>query len=100
MSYVHITDAVYCLLNSLQISYPSYKDLLVHIEGDITQKLWHQLSDHLIQLCEKPELQKSLDLIDVYNTIVSLVEKAFNPMKLMVIISNVIKNYSSIFIFY
>jgi len=96
MAYVQISGAEYDLIHSLQISYPKYKDLLEQIEEDLTMKLWHPLSDHLLQLSEKQELQKSLDLIEVYNRIVFNVEKSFNPMKLMMIISNVIKNYSSI----
>jgi len=93
--YVQLTGAEFDLLATLQTKY-NYYDLFEKIEQDLNQKLWHQLSDHLIQLSEKPELQKSKDLVEIYYKIVLGVERAFNPMKLMMIITNVIKNFSGI----
>jgi hypothetical protein len=97
MTYINITGAEYDLLNSLKITYQSNNgivNLICEIESDLSLKLWHKLSEHLIKLSEFPDLQKSNNLIQIYHTIICNVEKAFNPMKLMYLISNVLKNYS------
>jgi hypothetical protein len=94
MSYVQVSKESFDLIYSLRERYPQYKELFDSIESGLNVRLWHQLSDDLISLSEKPELQRSNDLINLYNTLIICVEKAFNPMKLMVIIQNVIKNYA------
>lgn len=80
---------------SLRDRYMQYSDLLNEIDLNLNNKLWNQLSDSLILLSEKTELQQSNDLIELYNRLVFFIEKSFNPMKLMILIANVIKNFSS-----
>jgi hypothetical protein len=93
MSYVQITRESFDALTTLKSKYPQYKDLIESIESELNLRLWHQLSENLILLSEKPELQNSSDLIDLYNRLVASVESAFNPMKLMILIQNILKNY-------
>ena len=80
---------------SLRERYIQYSELFNEIELNLNNKLWNQLSDSLISLSEKSELQEGNDLIELYNRLVCFIEKSFNPMKLMILISNVIKNISS-----
>src|SRR2546422_706589 len=85
----------YEFIFTLRDTYPQYTDLFNEIELGLNNKLWNQISDNLIALTEKPDLQNSNDLIELYNRVICFVEKAFNPMKLMILISNIIKNFSS-----
>jgi hypothetical protein len=95
MSYVQISKESFDLLYNLRDKYPQYAKLIENIESGLNLRLWHQLSDDIIELSEKTELQRTTDLIDLYNRLIISVEKAFNPMKLMHLIQNIIKNYSS-----
>lgn len=95
MSYVNIPKESFDLIYSLKEKYPQYTTLLETIETDMNLRLWNQLSDDLILFSGKPELTNSSDLIILYNTLIINVEKAFNPMKLVSIIQNIIKNFSS-----
>ncbi len=92
---VGVTGYEFEFILDLKEKYPQYRETLDNIEADLNQKLWHQLSGHILQLTDIPELQNSGVLIDVYNKIVFNLETAFNPMKLIMIIANVIKNYNS-----
>ncbi len=95
MSYVSVPREAFDFILGLAQKYPQYSELLQNIESDLNLRLWNSLSDNVIALSNKDELQKSQDLIDLYNTLILSVEKAFNPMKLVLIIQNVIKNFSS-----
>jgi hypothetical protein len=88
----------YEFIYSLRERYLQYTELFNEIELHLNNKLWNQLSESLIQLSDKHELQQSNDLIELYNRLVFFIEKSFNPMKLMILISNVIKNFSSIYL--
>lgn len=94
MSYVQVSNESFDLIKSLKQRYPQYQDLLENIDTNLNLRLWHQLSDDLIALSEKPELKQGTDLIELYNRLIMSIEKAFNPMKLMVLIQNVSKNFS------
>lgn len=85
----------YEFIYSLRERYVQYVEIFNEIELHLNNKLWNQLSESLIVLSEKPEIQESNDLIELYNRLVFFIEKSFNPMKLMILISNVIKNFSS-----
>jgi hypothetical protein len=87
----------YEFIYSLRERYIQHSELFNEIELNLNNKLWNQLSNSLIQLSEKFELQQSNDLIELYNRLVFFIEKSFNPMKLMILISNVIKNFSGKF---
>lgn len=93
--YVTIPKEAFDFLNTLRISYPQYNNTLENIETNLNLRLWNQLSDDLIILTSKEELKNSTDLITLYNTLIMSVERNFNPMKLILIIQNVIKNFSS-----
>jgi hypothetical protein len=92
-SYVYVTNDAFVLINNLKSKYPQYAGLLDSTEQNLSVRLWHQLSDDLISLSEKPELQRGTDLIDLYNGLIYNLETAFNPMKLMMLIQNIAKNY-------
>ena len=92
---IDVPKESYEFIYSLRERYSQYSELFNEIELNLNNKLWNQISDSLILLSEKPELQESNDLIELYNRLVFFIEKTFNPMKLMILISNVIKNFSS-----
>ena len=94
MSYVSVPKESFDIVYSLREKYPQYNVLLDEIETGLNLRLWNKLSDDLIILSGKPELQNSGDLILLYNNLIMNVEKAFNPMKLILIIQNVIRNFS------
>ena len=68
--------------------------MIESIESSLNLRLWNQLSDDLIILTSKEDLKISQDLIFLYNFFISNVERASNPIKLILIIQNVIKNYT------
>jgi hypothetical protein len=84
------------LIYVLKEKYPQYTDLLNNIEEGLNLRLWYQLSVDLINLSEKHELQEGSDLIEIYNLLVINIESTFNPMKLMIIVQNVVKNFKGI----
>lgn len=95
MSYIQVPNEAFDLLSSLRGKYPQYKSNLESMEEALNLRLWNQLSDDLIAFSSKEELKNSTDLVTLYNNLIMPVEKAFNPMKLISIIQNVIKNFSS-----
>jgi hypothetical protein len=95
MNYVQVGKESFDFIANLRNKYPQHSNLLDGIETSLNLRLWHQLSDDLITLSEKPEMQQGTDLIELYNAVVMNVEKAFNPMKLMILIQNVVNNFSS-----
>jgi hypothetical protein len=92
-AYVYVTNDAFELLHKLKKNYPQYSQLFDSTEANLNLRLWHQLSDDLTNISEKPELQKGTDLIDLYNGLIFNIESAFNPMKLMILIQNIVKNY-------
>jgi hypothetical protein len=99
MSYVQISKESFDFLKVLKSKYPHYFELLDSIEAGLNLRLWNRISDDLIVLTDKSDLKQSQDLITLYSTVIMSVESTFNPMKLMLIIQNVIVNYSGIFYF-
>jgi hypothetical protein len=97
MTYVSVPKEAFDVLLGLAQTYPQYSDLIQNIESDLNLRLWNGLSDNLIAFSGKEELRRSQDLILLYNTLILSVEKAFNPMKLVLIVQNVVQNFSSIF---
>ncbi len=95
MSYVSVPREAFDSIHNLKSTYPEISALLDEIESSLNLRLWNQLSDDLIVLTGKDELQNSSDLISLYNALILHVENTFNPMKLILIIQNVIKNFSS-----
>lgn len=93
--YIHVPKEAFDLVYTLGGKYPQFKETFDSIESDLNNRQWHQLSDNLMALSEKKELQQSTDLIEIYNSLILQVDKAFNPMKLMMLISNIVKNFAS-----
>ena len=94
MSYVQISKESFDLLHILKTKYPHYSSLLDNIEIGLNDRLWNTISDELILLTDKEDLKHSQDLITLYTNLIMSVEKTFNPMKLMLIIQNVLANFS------
>jgi len=99
MSYVQISKESFDLLHILKTKYPHYSSLLDSIEVGLNERLWNTISDDLVLFTDKEDLKNSQDLITLYTNLVMSVEKTFNPMKLMLIIQNVLANFSCKMIF-
>ncbi len=93
MTYVQINKESFDLLVVFRNKYPQFGQLFDTIEKGLNFRLWHQLSDGLLELTSKPDLQNSKDLIDLYNQMIMSLEMVFNPLKLMLIVQNVVKNF-------
>lgn len=93
MTYVQINKESFDLLAVFRNKYPHYGQLLDNIEKGLNFRLWHQLSDDLLELTNKEDLQQSRDLIDLYNQLIMTLEMVFNPLKLMLLVQNVVKNF-------
>lgn len=93
MSYIIVNPQAFEFLNYLKQRYPHHTSLINDIEGSLNLRLWHELSDHLLELTSKEELQSSNDLIQLYNSLIVSVEKGLNPLKLVVLIHNVLRNF-------
>ena len=95
MDFVQIPEESHIIIKNLQSKYPQYKDILSEIDGNISQSLWHQLSDNLIVLSNKPELQNSQDLIELYQGLVLYISEIVNPMKFLKYVQNMLVNYKN-----
>ena len=95
MDFVQIPEESHIIIKNLQSKYPQYKDILSEIDGNISQSLWHQLSDNLIVLSNKPELQNSQDLIELYHGLVLYISEIVNPMKFLKYVQNMLVNYKN-----
>lgn len=93
MTYVQINKESFDLLAVFRNKYPQYSQLFDSIEKGLNFRLWHQLSDDLLELTNKQDLQQSRDLIDLYNQLILTLEMVFNPLKLMLLVQNVVKNF-------
>ncbi len=94
MNYIQVPKDAYDFLNTLRQKYPHYAGMFDSIDSSLNNRLWNQLSDDLILLTNQVDFHKGQDLVLLYNSLIITVEKAFNPMKLILIIQNVIKNFS------
>lgn len=93
-SYVQISNTAFPCLEAIKSQFPQYQALICEIQGELNLRLWHQLSNHLIELSDKSELQSnSTALIELYGNVLKSIEPAFNTMKIMIILKNVIKNF-------
>lgn len=93
MTYVQISKESFDLLAIFRNKYPQYGQLFESIEKGLNFRLWHQLSDDLLELTNKEDLQQTKDLIDLYNQLILNLELVFNPLKLMLLVQNVVKNF-------
>lgn len=94
MNYIVIPQDSFQYVQSLGQKYPQHKELIDQIDMELNQRLWHQLSQHLLQLCSQHDLQTNQELINLYNQLIVHVESAFNPMKFLSIIQKILSNYS------
>ena len=92
MNYVQVPNESYKLINNYKEKYPEQKNLFDEIEGNLTQRLWHQLADNLLLLSSLPDLQKGNALIEIYNGLIIFIESVFNPMKLLSLVKNLLTN--------
>ena len=83
------------LIQNLSTKHPNLKPLFDEIDSNLNQRLWYQLSDNLISLSNKPELQQSKDLIELYNGLIFFIEPTLNPMKYLEFVKNMLNNYKN-----
>jgi 26S proteasome regulatory subunit N9 len=81
------------LIQNLSAKHPNLKQLFDEIDSNLNQRLWYQLSDNLISLSNKPELQQSKDLIELYNGLIFFIEPTLNPMRYLEFVQNMLNNY-------
>ena len=67
---VNVPQDSHKLIKNLADKYPSYKSTFEEIDSNLSQSLWYQLSENLILISLKPELQNSKDLIELYNGLI------------------------------
>lgn len=94
MAYVDVPNDSYLFLDNLKINYPSLNSLISEIQGELNLKLWFQVCEHLVELTEKTELHNGVELIYLYENLIRAIEPVFNPMKIMIMLKNIIKNFS------
>ena len=95
MTYIQVPENAFIYLDNLKAKHANLSNLISEIQGELNLKLWHQLSGHMIELTSDKNLQNSSELVDLYNNVIKSVETSFNPMKLMTILKNIIKNFSN-----
>ena len=88
-----VPNDCFTLIKNLSDKYPGLKSIFDDIDSNLNQKLWYQLSENLISLSQKPELQQSKDLIELYNGLVIFIEPTLNPMKYLLFVQNMLNNY-------
>jgi 26S proteasome regulatory subunit N9 len=94
-NYVYVSNESYDILNQYKNKYPQYSEMFDTMITHLNLKLWHQLAENLLSLTEFKDLQESNDLFELYNRLILHIEPAFNPMKLMILIQNIVKNFSN-----
>ena len=92
---VNVPNDSFKLIQNLSKKYPDLKKLFEEIDSSLNQHLWFQLSENLIALSHKPELQNSNDLIELYNGLVFFIEPTLNPMKYLEYVQNMLNNYKN-----
>lgn len=90
---INIPPDSFKLISALSQKYPSLKPLLDEIDSNLNQHLWYQLSENIITLSQKPEIQQGKDLIEFYNGVVFFIEPTLNPMKYLQYVQNMLFNY-------
>ena len=90
---VNVPNDSFKLIQNLSKKYPDFKKLFENIDSSLNQHLWYQLSESLIELSHKPEIQNSNDLIELYNGLVFFIEPTLNPMKYLEYVQNMLNNY-------
>ena len=95
MSYVNISNNAFPFLDTLKLQFPELNAIVSEIQDELNLKLWHQLSGHLIELSNCHLLHQGEYLINLYTHVIRNIEVVFNPMKIMIILKNLIKNYSN-----
>ena len=93
MMEVNVPNDSFKLIQNLSKKYPDFKKLFENIDSSLNQHLWYQLSESLIELSHKPEIQNSNDLIELYNGLVFFIEPTLNPMKYLEYVQNMLNNY-------
>ena len=89
-----VPNDCFTLIKNLSDKYPGLKSIFDDIDSNLNQKLWYQFSENLIALSQKPELQQSKDLIELYNGLVFFIEPTLNPMKYLLFVQNMLNNYN------
>ena len=90
---VEIPNDSFKLIQNLSNKYPNLKSLFDDMDSNLNRRLWFQVSENLISLSSKPELQQTKDLIELYNGLVFFIEPTLNPMKYLEFIKNMLNNY-------
>ena len=90
---VNVPNDSFQLIKNLSQKYPDLKTLLDDIDTNLNQRLWYQLSENLIALSQKPEMQQGKDLIQLFNGLIIFIEPTLNPMKYLEFIQNMLNNY-------
>ena len=90
---VNVPNDSFKLIQNLSNKYPNLKSLFDDMDSNLNRRLWFQVSENLISLSSKPELQQSKDLIELYNGLVFFIEPTLNPMKYLEFIKNMLNNY-------
>ena len=90
---VNVPNESFKLIQNLSKKYPDFKKLFENIDSSLNQHLWYQLSESLIELSHKPEIQNSNDLIELYSGLVFFIEPTLNPMKYLEYVQNMLNNY-------
>ncbi len=93
MNYVNVPNDSFKLLQNLIKKYPSHKEILDEIDSNLNQRLWHQLSDNINKFASNEDIQKSSDLIELYNGLILFVESTLNPMKFLHFVQLLLSNY-------
>ena len=92
---LNVPNDSFKLIQNLSTKYPDLKKLFEDIDSSLNQHLWYQLSENLIALSHKPELQNGNDLIELYNGLVFFIEPTLNPMKYLEYVQNMLNNYKN-----
>lgn len=92
-NFIQIPKDSYTLLQTIGAQYPEAKEITSEIEGNLTQSLWHQLSENLNTLASIKSLQQGTVLMELYNGLIVFVETALNPMKLLSLIHKIASTY-------
>ena len=90
---VNVPNDSFKLIQNLSNKYPNLKSLFDYMDSNLNRRLWFQVSENLISLSSKPELQQTKDLIELYNGLVFFIEPTLNPMKYLEFIKNMLNNY-------
>ena len=90
---VNVPNDSFKLIQNLSNKYPNLKTLLDDMDSNLNHCLWFQVSENLITLSRKPELQQTKDLIELYDGLVFFIEPTLNPMKYLEFIKNMLINY-------